>query len=92
MSKTTQVRDFKFAGAVVQRLNDGLNSKSAHYGWFCHGWSHILEQEAQSTLRPTFYWKTGKYIHGRCTTCTQNVSLINRHVTIYGPHRVFIVP
>ena len=45
---TTQARDFKFAGAIVQRLhtigNGGLNSKffSAHYAWFSHGRSHAF--------------------------------------------------
>ena len=44
---TTQARDFKFAGAIVQRLYLVMvaltkNRLSAQYGWFCHGRSHII--------------------------------------------------
>ena len=44
---TTRARDFKFAGAIVQRLYLVMvaltkNRLSAQYGWFCHGRSHIL--------------------------------------------------
>ena len=44
---TTRARDFKFAGAIVQRLYLVMvaltkNRLSAQYGWFCHGRSHII--------------------------------------------------
>ena len=47
MSMTTQARDFKFAGAIVQRLYLVMvaltkNRLSAQYGWFCHGRSHNI--------------------------------------------------
>ena len=43
---TTIARDFKFAGAIVQRLYLVMvaltkNRLSAQYGWFCHGRSHM---------------------------------------------------
>ena len=40
---TTQVRDFKFAGAIVVVGNGGLtlNFFSAHYAWFSRGCSHV---------------------------------------------------
>ena len=43
---TTRARDFKFAGAVVQRLKLEMvaltqNRLSAQYAWFCHGRSQI---------------------------------------------------
>ena len=43
---TTRAKDFKFAGAMVQRLYLVVvaltkNRLSAQYGWFCHGRSHI---------------------------------------------------
>jgi hypothetical protein len=43
---TTRARDFKFAGAIVQRLQlvmVALTQKffSAHYAWFSHGGSHM---------------------------------------------------
>ena len=43
---TTRARNFKFAGAIVQRLYLVMvaltkNRLSAqYYGWFCHGRSH----------------------------------------------------
>ena len=47
ISMTTRARDFKFAGAIVQRLYLVMvaltkNRSSAQYGWFCHGRSHII--------------------------------------------------
>ena len=44
---TTRARDFKFAGAIVQRLYLVMvaltkNRLSAQYGWFCHGRSQLL--------------------------------------------------
>ena len=44
---TTRARDFKFAGAIVQRLYLVMvaltkNRLSVQYGWFFHGRSHIL--------------------------------------------------
>ena len=46
ISMTTRARDFKFAGAIVQRLYLVMvvltkNRLSTQYGWFCHGRSHI---------------------------------------------------
>ena len=46
ISMTTQARDFKFAGAIVQRLMLVMvaltqNFFSAHYAWFSRGRSHI---------------------------------------------------
>ena len=51
ISMTTRPRDFKFAGAIVQRLCLVMvaltkNRLSAQYGWFCHGRSHIVIGEA----------------------------------------------
>ena len=45
---TTQARDFKFAGAIVQRLYLVMvtltkNRLSAQFDWFCHGRSHTVE-------------------------------------------------
>ena len=46
IATSTWARDFKFAGAAVQRLYlamVALTQKwlSAQYGWFCRGRSHI---------------------------------------------------
>ena len=43
---TTRAGDFKFAGAIVQRLYLVIvaltkNRLSVQYGWFCHGRSQI---------------------------------------------------
>ena len=56
---TTRARDFKFAGAIVQRLYLVMvaltkNRLSAQYGWFCHERSHM-------------------YIHVCTCTCTYNL-------------------
>ena len=50
---TTRARDFKFAGAIVQRLYlvmVVLTQKffSAHYAWFPRGGSHILAHISMS--------------------------------------------
>ena len=47
ISMTTRARDFKFAGAIVQRLYLVMvvltkNRLLAQYGWFCHGRSQIV--------------------------------------------------
>ena len=44
---TTRARDFKFTGAIVQRLQLVMvaltqNFFSAHYAWFPRGGSHII--------------------------------------------------
>ena len=53
---TTRARDFKFAGAIVQRLYLVMvaltkNRLSAQYGWFCHGRSHIVKLVSDLSLK-----------------------------------------
>ena len=59
ISMTTRARDFKFAGAIVQRLYLVMvaltkNRLSAQYGWFCHGRSHFSTAETTNLQTTVF--------------------------------------
>ena len=68
---STRARDFKFAGAIVQRLYLVMvaltkNRLSVQYGWFCHGRSHIMVDNFGGRL---IFLKIHASVHARVHFC-----------------------